>query len=173
MKFLKQEINHDIQLTSWRWQGWSVSLTALSSLLGGITFLSVLMPVYLARAADDTAIAEPLWKNPARPLDARVHDLVGRMTLTEKVEQICNHAPAIPRLGIPAYDYWNESLHGIARNGVATVFPQAIGMAAAWDPPLLHQVADVIATEARAKNRAYTEAHHGDSANYTGLTFWS
>ena len=123
----------------------------------------------IARADGD----EPLWRDPAQPLAARVHDLVGRMTLEEKVRQICNHAPAIPRLGLPTYDYWNESLHGVARNGVATVFPQAIGMAASWDAPLLRETADVIATEARAKNRAFTEAHNGESTNYTGLTFWS
>ncbi len=118
---------------------------------------------------DDAA----LWKNPEQPIEVRARDLIRRMTLEEKAAQVCNQAPAIPRLGLPAYDYWNECLHGVARNGVATVFPQAIGMAAAWDAPLLHQVADVIATEARAKNRAYTEAHNGDSALYTGLTFWT
>jgi beta-glucosidase len=125
--------------------------------------------------ADDSPAAgtTPLWKDANQPLDARVRDLVGQLTLEEKALQICNHAPAIPRLGLPAYDYWNECLHGVARNGVATVFPQAIGMAATWDAPLLHEVGDVIATEARAKNREYTEAHNGDSANYTGLTFWS
>jgi beta-glucosidase len=115
----------------------------------------------------------PLWKDHSQPAEIRVHDLLNRMTLEEKIAQLGNAAPAIPRLGLPAYNYWNESLHGVARNGIATVFPQAIGMAATWDTPLVHSAADVIATEARAKNRAYTEAHHGDSANYTGLTFWS
>ncbi len=69
-------------------------------------------------------------------------DLVRRMSLAEKVQQMRNDAPAIPRLGIPAYDYWNECLHGVARAGIATVFPQAIGMAATWDTPLIHQEAD-------------------------------
>jgi beta-glucosidase len=115
----------------------------------------------------------PLWKDPAQPMDLRVRDLARRMTIEEKALQICNDAPAIPRLGLPAYNYWNECLHGVARNGIATVFPQAIGMAAAWDTPLTHEAADVIATEARAKNREYTDAHHGDSGNYAGLTFWS
>ena len=82
-----------------------------------------------------------------------------------------NAAPAIPRLGIPAYDYWNECLHGVARAGTATVFPQAIGMAAARDVPLLHQAADAIATEARAKHNDYAVKHNGDSARYFGLTF--
>ena len=115
----------------------------------------------------------PLWRDPSQPLKIRVRDLLGRMTLEEKIAQLGNAAPAIPHLGLPAYNYWNESLHGVARNGIATVFPQAIGMAATWNAPLMHQAADVIATEARAKNRAYTEAHQGGSANYTGLTFWS
>lgn len=115
----------------------------------------------------------PLWRDASQPLDARVRDLVGRMTLEEKALQMCNEAPSIPRLGLPAYNYWNECLHGIGRNGVATVFPQAIGMAASFDPSLLHTIADAIATEARAKNREYTEAHGGDSENYTGLSFWT
>ena len=84
-----------------------------------------------------------------------------------------NTAPAIPRLGIPAYDYWNECLHGVARAGVATVFPQAIGMAATWDTPLLRETAGVIATEARAKHNDYVARHNGDSARYYGLTFWT
>jgi beta-glucosidase len=126
-----------------------------------------------ANADEPGAQAPPLWKNPAQPLELRVRDLVGRMTLEEKAQQVCNVAPAIPRLGLPAYNYWNECLHGVGRNGIATVFPQAIGMAASFDPILLHTVADAIATEARAKNREYTEAHNGDSDNYTGLSFWS
>ena len=100
-------------------------------------------------------------------------DLVRRLSLAEKVQQMRNAAPAIPRLGIPAYDYWNECLHGVARAGTATVFPQAIGMAATWDAPLLQQAADVIATEARAKHNDYVSQHDGDSARYYGLTFWS
>ena len=82
-----------------------------------------------------------------------------------------NSAPAIPRLGIPAYDWWNEALHGVARAGEATVFPQAIGMAATWDTGLMHRIADVISTEARAK---YNEAiRNDDHSRYHGLTFWS
>jgi beta-glucosidase len=95
------------------------------------------------------------------------------MTLSEKVAQMRNSAPAIPRLGVPSYDYWNECLHGVARAGVATVFPQAIGMAAAWDAPLLHEEADAIATEARAKDNDYRSQHDGNSARYFGLTFWT
>nr|WP_245747173.1 glycoside hydrolase family 3 protein [Frateuria terrea] len=99
---------------------------------------------------------------------ARAQALVARMTLPEKVAQLQNHAPAIPRLGVPAYDWWNEGLHGIARNGYATVFPQAIGLAASWDPALLEQVGEAVATEARAKFDA-TGVH----GLFQGLTLWS
>jgi beta-glucosidase len=93
------------------------------------------------------------------------------MTLEEKVGQMGNAAAAIPRLNVPAYNYWNEALHGVARAGYATMFPQAIGMAATWDAPLLHQVGDVISTEARAKNNE--ALRHGVHDIYTGLTYWS
>jgi beta-glucosidase len=93
------------------------------------------------------------------------------MTLDEKVAQLINTAPGIPRLNVPAYDYWSEGLHGIARSGYATLFPQAIGMASTWDEPLLHQVSTVISTEARAK---YNEAvRHDVHSIYYGLTIWS
>src|ERR1700727_1002610 len=82
----------------------------------------------------------------------RAAALVAKMTLEEKVSQMQNHAVAIPRLNIPEYDYWNEGLHGIARSGYATVFPQAIGLPATWDTPLIHTVATTISTEARSKN---------------------
>ncbi|MGA2245774.1 MAG: glycoside hydrolase family 3 C-terminal domain-containing protein [Verrucomicrobiota bacterium] len=114
-----------------------------------------------------------LWKDPAQPLESRVSDLISRLSLVEKVSQIRNDTPAIPRLGIPTYDFWSEALHGVARNGVATVFPQAIGMAATWDAPLIHREGDVISTEGRAKYNEYARTHGGDSANCTGLTFWS
>lgn len=105
------------------------------------------------------------------PVEARVHDLIDRMTLEEKASQMINHAAAIPRLGIPAYDWWNEGLHGVARAGAATVFPQAIGLAATWDTDLIHSDAEIISTEARIKNRqALAADEHG---LYRGLTFWS
>jgi len=101
----------------------------------------------------------------------RVAKLVGQMTLEEKVSQMQNHAAAIPRLGIPAYDYWNEGLHGSARSGYSTLFPQAIGLAATWDTALLHQVAGAISVEARAK---HSEAvRNGNREIYYGLTIWS
>ena len=111
------------------------------------------------------------WLNPDLSAEKRAADLVARMTLEEKVLQMQNSAPAIPRLNIPAYDWWNEALHGVARAGQATVFPQAIGLAATWDTGLMHRVADVISTEARAK---YNEAiRKNDHSRYHGLTFWS
>ncbi len=133
----------------------------------------------LITGVDPASLAPPLvedpvlWKDPTQPLDVRVKDLVKRMSLAEKASQMRNTAPAIPRLGLPAYNYWNECLHGVARSGVATVFPQAIGLAATWDTPLLHDVADTISTEARAKHHEYARAHNGDSAKYFGLTFWT
>ncbi len=113
----------------------------------------------------------PPYKNPNLPIGQRVNDLVSRMTLEEKVLQMQNGAPAIERLGVPAYDWWNEALHGVARAGYATVFPQAIGLAATWDTKLMHDVADVISTEARAKHHEFVRnKQHG---RYQGLTFWS
>jgi beta-glucosidase len=140
-----------------------------------LLFLFFSFPMGLLAEQEQTTNVQalPPWRDPSLPLHSRVRDLVARMTLEEKARQLCNNAPAIPRLGLPAYNYWNECLHGVARNGIATVFPQAIGLAASWDEALLRQVGDVIATEGRAKHRAYVESHQGDSANYTGLTFWS
>ena len=101
----------------------------------------------------------------------RAHDLVGRMTLDEKAAQLEDWATSIPRLGIPDYQTWNEALHGVARAGYATVFPQAIGMAATWDPTIVHSMGNVISTEGRAKyNQAQREGNH---RIFFGLTFWS
>jgi beta-glucosidase len=105
------------------------------------------------------------------PADAGIDALIAKMTLEEKAAQLQDSAPAIPRLGIPAYTYWNEALHGVARAGEATVFPQAIGMAATWDKGLLHAEGHVIGIEARAKyNQAQRE---GNTGRYFGLNFWS
>ena len=95
------------------------------------------------------------------------------MTTSEKISQTNKNCPAIPRLGIHAYGWWSEGLHGIARNGIATVFPQAIAMAATWDPALHEQVADVIATEARSKYNATIARTGGDTHIYQGITIWS
>src|SRR5665647_349309 len=101
----------------------------------------------------------------------RAKDLVFRMTIEEKATQMVYNSPAIPRLGIPSYNWWNEALHGVARAGTATMFPQAIGMAATFDEELLHDVADVISTEGRAKYHEFQR--RGDHGIYKGLTFWS
>lgn len=111
------------------------------------------------------------FQNPQLSTDVRVKDLISRMTLEEKASQMMNHAAAIDRLGVPEYDWWNEALHGVARAGHATVFPQAIGMAATWDAPLMLQIGDTISTEARAKYRMALAAN--DHRIYRGLTFWS
>ena len=113
------------------------------------------------------------FRNPALPVDVRVADLVGRLTLEEKVGQMMNSAAAVPRLGIPAYDWWSEGLHGVAAAGRATVFPQAIGLAATWDTALLHRVATVISIEARAKHNETIRRNEGASHIFEGLTFWS
>ena len=102
---------------------------------------------------------------------AQARAIVARMSLDEKIGQLNFDAPAIERLGIPAYNYWNEGLHGVARAGVATVFPQAIGLAAMFDPDELERLAGVIAEEGRAKYNEY--ASHGDRDIYKGLTYWS
>jgi beta-glucosidase len=111
------------------------------------------------------------FQDPERPLEERVNDLVARLTLEEKAGQMLHESPAIPRLGIPAYNWWNEGLHGVARAGIATVFPQAIGLAAMWDGRRLHQIASAIADEARAKHHEF--ARHDDRGYYKGLTFWA
>ncbi|MDY3919020.1 MAG: glycoside hydrolase family 3 C-terminal domain-containing protein [Candidatus Limivivens sp.] len=101
----------------------------------------------------------------------KAEELVGKMTLEEQASQLRYDAPAIPRLGIPAYNWWNEGLHGVARAGTATSFPQAIGLAASFDPELLYDTADVIAEEGRAKYNAFSSKEDRDI--YKGLTFWS
>ena len=130
-------------------------------------------PITAAQSQPPVVAGPVIWKDPTQPEDARIHDLISRMSLVEKVQQIGNATPAIPRLGIPAYDVWSEALHGVARAGVATVFPQAIGVAATWDPSLLHSEGDVISTEARAKYNDYTAHHNGSAGRFDGLTFWS
>jgi beta-glucosidase len=122
----------------------------------------------VVNACSATACA---YLDPSLPPETRAKDLVGRMTLEEKVSQTQDNAKAIPRLGVPEYGWWNEALHGVARIGTGTVFPQAIGMAATWDVPLIGRIGDVIAVEGRAK---YNDAiARGDRERYLGLTFWS
>ena len=120
-----------------------------------------------AHAADE----KPVYMDTTRTFEVRAADLVSHMTLDEKISQLQNDAPAIPRLNVPAYEWWNEALHGVARNGLATVFPQAIGLSATFDTNLMHDVATAISDEARAKHQ---EALRRDQhARYQGINFWS
>jgi beta-glucosidase len=129
------------------------------------------MPLVLAVFAALAPAQQLAYLDTKLSAQERAHDLVGRMTLDEKAAQLEDWATAIPRLGIPDYQTWNESLHGVARAGYATVFPQAIGMAATWDPSMVHSMGNVISTEARAKyNQAQREGNH---RIFYGLTFWS
>ena len=111
------------------------------------------------------------FRDPSLPLETRVSDLVSRMTLQEKADQLLYTAPAIPRLGIPEYNWWNEALHGVARSGYATVFPQSITIANSWDEGLMFNVANAISDEARAKYNEFQR--RGKRGIYQGLTFWS
>jgi len=136
-----------------------------------------ILPLFLAAifacvSRGDETPAGARYKNPNLPLAERVDDLVSRMTLEEKVSQLGHTAEAIPRLGVPEYDWWNEGLHGVARAGTATVFPQAIGMAATFDAPLLNHIAAATGSEFRAK---YYAARHPDGSSdwFRGLTVWS
>jgi beta-glucosidase len=111
------------------------------------------------------------FQDPDLPVEERVCDLVSRMTVEEKISQLVYEAAAIPRLGIPEYNWWNECLHGVGRAGVATVFPQAIGLAATFDTELVHRAAKAISDEARAKH--HEAARQGYRRQYQGLTFWT
>ena len=133
-------------------------------------FRASLLLAALAPAAWGQA-SVPAYKNQGLPFEARAIDLVQRMTLEEKVSQMKDVAPAIDRLGIPIYNWWNEALHGVARSGLGTVFPQAIGVAATWDDNLMFRMATVISDEGRAKYHQYLREN--SHQRYQGLTFWS
>jgi len=138
---------------------WLIALTiALASPYGLLA-----QPAKTARAAP--------YLDPNLPVNIRVDDLVSRMTLEEKASQLVNQSRAIPRLNIPEYDWWSEALHGVARAGVATVFPEPIGLAATFDVPLIHEMAAVIGTEARAKHEQALRLGRRDINE--GLDFWS
>ena len=135
--------------------------------------------VAIIGAQDPAALKVPdvsgpiLWKDPSQPLAARVKDLISRMSLAEKASQLMADAPALPRLGIPAYSYRNECAHGVADAGVATVFPQTIGMSSTWDPELIQSEADAAATEGRAKFNDFADHHHGNTIIHHGLSFYA
>jgi beta-glucosidase len=133
--------------------------------------LFLLFFIMLSAVTVRTFAQKEAFRNSSLPIDARVKDLVSRLTLEEKISLLGYRSKAVSRLGIPAYNWWNEALHGVARAGEATVFPQAIGMAATFNDDLLQQTASAISTEARAKyNLAIAKDRH---LQYMGLTFWS
>ena len=127
----------------------------------------VLIPVLSTAQTAGGAV----YLDPSQPIDVRVDDLISRMTLEEKASQLVNQARAIPRLQVPAYDWWSEALHGVANAGTATVFPEPIGLAATFDDPLIHEMAVVIGIEARAKHNQAVGAGRRDIME--GLDFWS
>ncbi len=114
---------------------------------------------------------DEIWKDPGQAIENRVVDLISKMTLEEKVSQMVNSSAPIDRLGIPAYQWWGECLHGVARFGRATVFPQAIGLAATWDTDLIGRIGTAISDEGRAMFHAMEE--YGFSRRYGGLTYWT
>jgi beta-glucosidase len=135
--------------------------------------LSHLLPsaalLLLSLAAQGQATAT--FRDPSQPLRGRVNALLSQLTLEEKAQQLLDQSPAIPRLGIPAYSWWNEALHGVGRSAPATVFPQAIGLAATFDDALALREATAVSDEARAiYNAAIAKNHY---VKYGGLTFWT
>jgi beta-glucosidase len=132
--------------------------------------VAIILLLSLARSAAQTASSAG-YLDPSQPINVRVDDLISRMTLEEKATQLVNQARAIPRLQVPAYDWWSEALHGVANAGTATVFPEPIGLAATFDPALIHEMAVVIGTEARAKHNQAVRAGRRDIME--GLDFWS
>jgi beta-glucosidase len=133
--------------------------------------LNIILLIMLYANGQNQTSQFPKYLDATFDFETRAIDLVNQMTLDEKISQLGDNAPSIARLGVPEYNWWNEALHGVARAGVATVFPQAIGMAASFDTEIMYKVANVISDEARAK---YHEAiRNGSHDRYYGLTFWS
>ena len=141
------------------------SIKCVTVVLAGLAFGGSLL---LAQNALSPSSAPYL--NPALPTDQRVDDLISRMTLEEKASQLVNQARAIPRLGVPAYDWWSESLHGVAVNGT-TEFPEPVGLASTFDAPAIHEMAVAISTEARIKHAQAVRAGHSNI--FEGLDFWA
>ena len=152
-----------------------------------LTLLVFAASIGVASGQQAPSADRPAYLNPALPIDQRVDDLVSRMTDEEKATQFSSTSAAIPRLQIPAYNWWSEALHGVANQGIATVFPQAIGLGATFDEPLIFQMATVISTEARAKFHEYQRSQATASSSRAslpgsfmgvrpgpaGLDFWS
>ncbi|MCB1636504.1 MAG: glycoside hydrolase family 3 C-terminal domain-containing protein, partial [Xanthomonadales bacterium] len=137
----------------------------------GIVALAGLVACSDETSSEPPALGQPGYLDTSLSFEQRAADLVSRLTLAEKAAQMQNDTPAIERLGIPPYEWWNEALHGVARAGSATVFPQAIGLAATFDVPLMDQISAVISDEARAKH--HEALRNGQHGRYQGLTFWS
>ena len=131
------------------------------------------LPLFLGLGTSVTAAEPaPAYLDPAQPQPARIDDLVARMTLEEKASMMANTTPGVPRLGIPRYNWWSEALHGVANAGYATVFPQAIGLAAMWNESFHQQIAQTIGVEGRAKFNGYKGTPE-EGLIFRGLTFWS
>ena len=133
-----------------------------------LTFLSIVLLALIVSCENSSRFP---YQNTRLDFETRADDLVSRMTLEEKVSQLTNNAGEVEHLGIPKYNWWNECLHGVARAGKATVFPQAIGMAATFDRDVMFRMADVTSTEARAKYHDFISMEK--RGIYQGLTFWS
>ena len=146
-----------------------ISCKSLISIV--FTLIIVVLGILIIESCSGGKKYKYQFMDPNLDIDERVNDIVGRMTLEEKVGQMMNAAPAIERLGIPEYNWWNECLHGVARAGLATSFPQAIGLGATWDEDLMLRVSTAISDEARAKHHDFVRK--GSRLIYQGLTFWS
>ncbi len=154
-----------------RWVGGTRWVRGKHSSMKEVMNLALLFGCAMLTVGPLASAEEPLYGNLDKSFEERAADLVSRMTLEEKVSQMMNDAPAIPRLGVPKYEWWNEALHGVARAGSATVFPQAIGLAATFDTDLMNEIATVISDEGRAKHHEF--AGRNQRNRYQGLTFWS
>lgn len=135
------------------------------------SFLQIVCVVSLTMIISSSCKEKPAYLNTGLSFGERADDLLSKLTLEEKVSLMRYDSPAIERLGIPAYNWWNECLHGVARSGLSTVFPQAIGMAAMWDTQEMFDIATIISDEARAKHHDYVS--RGKRGIYQGLTFWT
>ncbi|MGP0018438.1 MAG: glycoside hydrolase family 3 C-terminal domain-containing protein [Candidatus Sulfotelmatobacter sp.] len=144
--------------------------TRTRTILQITSFLALILVNTVVQAGAQSA-GSAVYLDPSKPIDVRVDDLIRQMTLEEKAQQLVNQARAIPQLQVPAYDWWSEALHGVANAGTATVFPEPIGLAATFDDPLIHDMAIVIGTEARAKHNQAVRAGRRDIME--GLDFWS
>src|SRR5712671_7349976 len=140
-----------------------------SAMIRALAAMLLTVGISVAQTALPSTV--PAYLDPSQPVSVRVDDLVSKMTLEEKASQLVNQARAIPRLQVPAYDWWSEALHGVANAGTATVFPEPIGLAATFDSPLIHDMAVVIGVEARAKHNQAVRAGRRDIME--GLDFWS